>query len=194
MDASLAIIIWLCIVIVSGVIVAYLAHRWGHDPFGWMLLTAVLGPIALIALIGTHQSNRERPRAAVTPSGSTGGAILVAADQKGGEALARHVAAIWRGQDVVVLHVRPHEDRGRADAASDAAPSAVARELEAAGVPSRTETRYGAAGEEIVDCARDIDASLIVVGRRGAGLTRALLGSTSRHVTEQAGRPVAVVG
>jgi nucleotide-binding universal stress UspA family protein len=60
---------------------------------------------------------------------------------------------------------------------------------------SKLLVKEGLPGEVIVDQAREIDADLIVVGtHRGVGgLTRMLLGSTARYVTQHAGCPVLVV-
>jgi nucleotide-binding universal stress UspA family protein len=60
---------------------------------------------------------------------------------------------------------------------------------------SRLLVKEGLPGEVIVDQASEIDADLIVVGtHRGVGgLTRMLLGSTARYVTQHAGCPVLVV-
>ena len=51
-------LVWLLVVFVSGTVVIYLCHRWGHDPFGWMLLTMAMGPIAVVAMLGTRATRR----------------------------------------------------------------------------------------------------------------------------------------
>ena len=58
---------WLLIVVGSMAAIVYLAHRWGHDPFGWSMLAAAMGPIAIVALVGTRGSDVER-RAAHPPT------------------------------------------------------------------------------------------------------------------------------
>ena len=52
---------------------------------------------------------------------------------------------------------------------------------------------YGSPVEEILRCAKQERVEAIIVGRRGAGLTRALLGSVSERVVGQAKQPVVVV-
>ncbi len=56
------------------------------------------------------------------------------------------------------------------------------------------ETRMGDAGAAICQLAAEIDADVVVVGSRGRGaIKRALLGSVSTHVTNNAPCPVVVV-
>jgi nucleotide-binding universal stress UspA family protein len=58
-------------------------------------------------------------------------------------------------------------------------------------------SRRGEAGKVISDCAREIDAGIIVVGRRGAGLMReilsAVVGSVAESVIRQSPCPVLLV-
>ena len=60
---------------------------------------------------------------------------------------------------------------------------------------SKLVVKEGLPGETIVQLAKENEADLIVVGtHRGVGgLTRMLLGSTARYVTQHAGCPVMVV-
>ena len=48
------VLIWALIVIVSMAMSVLLAHRWGRDPFGWAMLAAGMGPMAIVALLGTR--------------------------------------------------------------------------------------------------------------------------------------------
>jgi nucleotide-binding universal stress UspA family protein len=52
---------------------------------------------------------------------------------------------------------------------------------------------YGVPVEEIVEAAKSQGAGMIIIGRRGAGLTKALLGSVSDHVVKHASVPVVVI-
>ena len=198
---------WLIIVLVTMIVVTYLALRWGRDPFGWLLLSAAMGPIAVIALIGTRSADVERQR---RPSVSGGprvaGSTLVIVGSDGsaaGPRIAEHIVRELSGSaDVVLACVLPHEaeptgsEQARRDCEARVAQMAQATldVLKSGGVAARTAVVFGQPGEEIVRFAETCSADLIVVGRRGAGLTKALLGSVSESAVKHARRPVVVVG
>jgi nucleotide-binding universal stress UspA family protein len=56
----------------------------------------------------------------------------------------------------------------------------------------RAEIVYGSPADVLMGMGRDLQASFVVVGSRGAGEER-LLGSTSHHVVHHCERPVVVV-
>jgi nucleotide-binding universal stress UspA family protein len=198
-----ALLIWAAIVVVSMIVVGYLAVRWGRDPFGWLLFAAVMGPIAIIALAGTRQSDREAG-VRLEASGGRDGAdvVLIAAD--GSEPslqAARYVAEHHAGSAAVVLAVLPIERSQRESAAEQAEHERAIEQmtskamdvLRAAGVDVRVEVGYGKPGEVIVGAAEQHKVETIVVGRKGAGLTKALIGSVSDHVVRHADAHVVVV-
>ncbi len=205
MSFAVAALIWAGIVIVSMVIVTYFAARWGRDPFGWALLTAVLGPIAAVGLVGTRQSDVRRPtRYDGETRGAAAASILLGCD--GSEATvraARYVAAMHRPEaEVLLLTVMPHEAQpgaaftgapGEHERRVEQATGEATRILHEAGVRARVIVGYGSPAEEILRCAAQEGVEAIIVGRRGAGLTRALLGSVSERVVGQAKQPVVVV-
>ncbi len=195
-------VIWLIIVLVSMLVVAYLARRWGHDPFGWLILAAAMGPIAIIALVGTRHKNEETARRGAGSVRDDGPVpVIIACD--GSEATsraARYLTSSNPGSRIVLLVVEGHEAEPRTSQESEQQAARVARmvapaeaELKRMGVASETVVVYGKAGEEIVRYADASGATAIVVGRRGAGLSRALLGSASDHVVRNAKQPVVVV-
>lgn len=108
------------------------------------------------------------------------------------------------GADVVVLHLREREIRGRIgalateqpDEADEKVNEAVAK-LEEAGVSAHgvvLETIYGHAAREIVEQTKQRDASIIVMGSRGLSeLASVLVGSTAHKVLHLSDRPVVVV-
>jgi nucleotide-binding universal stress UspA family protein len=197
MSLEAGIIAWLAIVIVTAVVASFLAHRWGRDPFGWVLLSAAMGPIALAGLIGVHSADRARGREGI--ASTKGGAIVVACDGSDVSGrLAQHVlAGTSRDQDIVLLAVLPFDAQqapgGEAEKNAQRMTVGVSDALERDGRSPRVVVRYGQPGEAIVRFADEETASLIVIGRRGSGLTRALLGSVSGHVVQHAKAPVALV-
>jgi nucleotide-binding universal stress UspA family protein len=197
--------VWLAVVIVSGLVVAYLARRWGRDPFGWLILSAAMGPIAIVALVGTRQSDTRRAttRRPGSSASTAGARVLIASDgSAAGPACASYVAgAHGDAGDVIVLAVLPHEARpGRAqrsqldyDERVAASTDSTVDALKAAGISPRRVVAFGAPGEEIVRQADAEAVDLIVVGRRGRGMSKAIFGSTSDYVLKNATRPVTVV-
>ena len=206
MDLIVVLAIWLGIVVVSMLGVSYLALRWGRDPFGWALLSAVLGPIAIIALLGTRHGDAERPSSFDRTRGERPEApqtcVVVGADGSAhSERAAQYIARTHPEADVVLLAVLPAEMRTRSgeqaererEAAVEKMTAGAARTLTDAGLPVRVIAGYGNAAEEIVRLADEENADVIVIGRRGAGLSKALLGSVSDAVVKRSKRPVAVI-
>ena len=118
-------------------------------------------------------------------------------------AAARDLASL-SGGEVWVLHLREREVMPRAgiiDSESgdeaQAQVDAAVNELTKAGVKARgvmRSTIYGYAAREIVDDAKNLDVSAIVMGSRGRGdLAGLVLGSTAHKVIHLADRPVLVV-
>ena len=206
MELVAVIAVWLAIVVVSMIVVSFLAVRWGRDPFGWALLSAVLGPIAIVALAGTHKSDRAhpagfegtRPRA----SGATRCIVAAVDGSAASDRVARYIAQSHpEATDVALLVVLPLEMRTRGSEQQIAEHEATVTKMTAsaerilrdAGVSARVAVGYGAPAEEIVRFADAEDAGVIVIGRRGAGLSKALLGSVSDAVVKQSKRPVALI-
>ena len=197
---------WLIIVLVTMIVVTYLALRWGRDPFGWLLLSAAMGPIAIVGLIGTRRADVERQRRpSVSGAPRVAGSTLIIVGSDGSAAGPRIAAHIVRelsqSTEVVLACVLPLEaEPGRSEPARRDCEARVAQMTQATidvlhsgGVAVRTAVVFGHPGEEIVRLADREQADMIIVGRRGAGLSRALLGSVSDHVVKHATRPVLIV-
>lgn len=197
---------WLIIVLVTMIIATYLALRWGRDPFGWLLLSAAMGPIAIIGLIGTRGADVERQRRpSVSGAPRVAGRTLIIVGSDGsaaGPRIAQHIVrGLSQSAEVVLACVLPHEaepggsEQARRDCEARVAhmTGATLDALNSGGVAARTALVFGHPGEEIVRLADREQADMIIVGRRGAGLSRALLGSVSDHVVKHATRPVLIV-
>jgi nucleotide-binding universal stress UspA family protein len=116
---------------------------------------------------------------------------------------ARDLASLSHGE-VWVLHLREREVLPRAGVIDAEPPGeatsevdAAVEELTKAGINAHGVVRntiYGYAGREIVDEAKNVDASVIIMGSRGRGdLAGLVLGSTAHKVIHLADRPVLVV-
>lgn len=78
------------------------------------------------------------------------------------------------------------------DAGSQAI-EAVRERAEAQNVAVEAHLRHGRAHTEILNCADELDADLIILGTQGrSGIDRVLLGSVAARVVRQSHRPVLV--
>ena len=68
------------------------------------------------------------------------------------------------------------------------------RGIDHRGVKMTSEVRTGRAGPTVVECARDIEADLVVVGSHGrTGVAHLVMGSVAEHVVRHAPCPVLVI-
>jgi nucleotide-binding universal stress UspA family protein len=116
---------------------------------------------------------------------------------------ARDLATLSQGE-VWVLHLREREVMSRAglietesNDEAQAQVEAAVEELTKAGIKAHGVVRntiYGYAAREIVEGAKDLDVSVIIMGSRGRGdLAGLVLGSTAHKVIHLADRPVLVI-
>jgi nucleotide-binding universal stress UspA family protein len=206
-EAFLAVV--LAVNLVCAVIAALVAARWGRDPFSWVLVCAVLGPFGLVALVALRPDTTPRP--APVRTGGTAGPptsrrrILVPVDTSENALPAVEYAkgVVQRsGGQITLLAVFPIE-RADAPGAEPASSRRIEFENECheyfdgpsgllteAGVPYETKVAFGNPADEILRLAHEAPFDLIVIGRRGRGLSKALLGSVSEKVIQNARVPV----
>lgn len=214
MSFELFLAIWLAFNLIFAAACTLLASRWGRDPFGWMLVGAVLGPIGLVVLLADRLRNGERPRPTLAGSGApvqrSGAGVLIAVDgSEMSQEAVRYVVDRFGASlgEATVVGVLPLE---RAEGATseegmprkDLLEEEIERYLGSAcstlresGIACKTVVRFGEPGEQIVGLARELGSSLIVMGRRGRSkAVKLLLGSVSDKVTKEAPCAVTVVG
>ena len=205
MDPTLVVIFvvaWPLIGLVTGV---WMVRR-GHHPL-WVAIAVALGPLS--APIAVERVERHPRLAAVGPEGlpgprpdrTDGVRVLVGMDgsAESERALTQTLEKPPRprppaaGAGQVVCDDDAEDcTQETVEAATErlAATATVGRD---AGVPVRVEVLAGPPGETLRRFAEDQQMDLVVVGRRGRGLTRHLLGSVSAYVVHHSPVPVLVV-
>jgi nucleotide-binding universal stress UspA family protein len=187
--------VWVAVGIVSSVLMG----RRGHDPFGWLVIGMVLGPFSIpIALRSIREERGARARA-FERGGSGGGVIDVLAGVDGstesldavrqaGHLLADRIDRFTLA--AVIGHEGPASGWSReADAvASLRAMAGDLRELDPGIV-----VLEGQPADALAHYATAEGFGLIVVGRRGRGASKAILGSTARRLSERPGVPILLV-
>src|SRR5512133_333163 len=163
-----------------GVLLALAMGRRGHDPFAWWLLGTLLGPLALPLAVAAQQ--RRLDWAWLVRAGRPGRGpvdVLVGLDGSGEAtpAQARARAELERQARLVQLRLSAGHhgpDDGRR----------VPRLVLLTGHPAQALSRLAAEG----------GYDLLVVGSRGAGLSKVLLGSTATTLAAHTKVPVLVAG
>jgi nucleotide-binding universal stress UspA family protein len=212
MSATTALLILAAVWVGVGLLLALVMGRHGHDPFAWWLLGTLLGPLALPLAISAQR--RRRGQAWLVRSGRPGQGpvdVLVGLDGSG-EATAALAAALellgprlGRLTLVTVLELDASVEHDRAQAQARAGLERRGRLVQlrlatgqhgpddgrrvpqlvlAAGHPAQVLSRLAAEG----------GYDLLVVGSRGAGPSKVLLGSTATSLAAHAKVPVLVAG
>lgn len=194
------VVAWLSAGLLSGL---WMARR-GYDPL-WILVALPLGllfvPIAVERMSGRPAGVTTRAGGA-PPAESKPGAgprVLVGLDgsAESEEALTTILHLFGPSCALLmlaeVLHIEATEDSTRADinAASRRLSQAAARVD--CGCAVQTEVLAGAPGSALRQFAEQQDIDILVVGRRGRGLSRLILGSVSADLVEHSSIPVLVV-
>jgi nucleotide-binding universal stress UspA family protein len=195
-----------------GLLLALIMGRHGHDPFAWWLLGTLLGPLALpLAVSAEH---RRGERAWLVRGGRPGRGpvdVLVGLDDSGEAAAALATVLDLLGPRlgrltlVTVLELDASVEHNRAQARARA-------ELERQGrlVQLRLSTHQhgpddgrrvprlvlatGYPTQVLSRLATEGGYDLLVVGSRGAGPSKVLLGSTATTLAAHAKVPVLVAG
>lgn len=205
MDAyrmTVFVVAWVVIGLVTGL---WMVRR-GHDRW-WILIALGLGP--LFVPIALERVERRPRLAASDPDGvlparsetPDGPRVLLGSD---GSPEAQHAlgTALWllgpRCGTLVLAEVVCYEatesDTGVIlEDARNRLAAAAADARAAAGVPVRFEVLAGPPGPTLRQFAVAQDMDLLVVGRRGRGMSARLLGSVSADLVQHASVPVLVV-
>jgi nucleotide-binding universal stress UspA family protein len=184
---------WLAI----GIIVSIGMRRRGHAFFTWWYLGAVLGPLAVPLAIDAIFRERSLAVTAVSaPSKHAGGVdVLAGIDGSATSLAAAHAAVALLGERVnrVTLAAVVDYDAvsgGAADRRAQAEGDLAHAAETLSGLRSEQVILVGAAADALARAARGGGYDLLVVGSRGRGASRALLGSVASHLARGVGIPV----
>lgn len=208
MTATLALLILGMVWLVIGVTTAIVMGRRGHDPFAWLLVGGLLGPLAVpMAVAATRHPGLTGPRRLLTGAPASGrvdllvgidgsvqaAAALDAALEVLGARLGRLTLAAVTDVDATVAHEQ--EEARLCQELQRQADRAQAR-LAAAGVPATAELLLlrGRPAHALLQQAAAGGYGLLAVGTRGAGLTRRLLGSVAESLAAGTTVPVLLAG
>ena len=182
--------VWLTV----GVVLAVIMGRRGHLTFGWGILGATLGPLAPLVALGVARHESEEGPAHLVSAASAGGSVDVLVGIDGspecrvamervvtllGPQLGRLTLATVVPYDDVPVHTRT-------------AIAELDRHARLCGVPAPgEELLHGQPARALTDFAVAGRYGLLVVGSRGGGLAKTVLGSTASALAS--GCPVPVL-
>lgn len=183
---------WLSI----GLALSLVMGRRGHDAFSWLLLGTLFGPLGAIFAVEARGEERTRPQLLARQKSSSDGPVdvLVGVDDSPESRAALLAATELLGRRLgrlTLATVIPYDcgfDRERT------ARAVLERQAEAVGGGPRLELLHGRPAPVLLQRVIDDGYDLLVVGTRGAGLSKAFLGSTAVEVAEWAAVPVLMTG
>lgn len=199
MDGSeivlVVVLVWLAIGLTASVVMG----RRGHDAFGWLVIGMVLGPLAIPIAVRTIREERPIGAREVQAGRAGAGSIDVLVGLDGSEASERALRRSLEllGDRVGRLTLATVLGReGPATGWFDETDAVSAIERIAASLPGHgpgVVVLRGRPADALVRHADEDGAGLLVVGRRGHGATKALLGSTAHRLAQREGVPVLIV-
>jgi nucleotide-binding universal stress UspA family protein len=196
-----------------GLLLALVMGRHGHDPFAWWLLGTLLGPLAIPLALSAERRQAERAQQLRTGVPGRGpvdvlvgldgspeaGAALLTVLELLGPQLGRLTLATVINLDASVEHDRA-KDQARAELLRRA--DQIRMRLWS---PSQDPDEHGRPFPDLIllpgqpakalqRLAAEGAYDLVVVGGRGSGLSKVLLGSTATTLAAQAKVPVLLAG
>jgi nucleotide-binding universal stress UspA family protein len=176
----------------TGLTLSLVMGRRGHDAFAWLILGTLFGPLGVIFAVEARDEEGARPELVSARRATGAGPIDVLAGVDGSpESMSALQAALEllgpRLGRLTLATVIPYDsgfDRRRT------AQSTLEQQAELVGSGPRLELLHGRPAAVLLERAMNDDYDLLVIGTRGAGLSKALLGSTAVDVAEGAKIPV----
>lgn len=188
-------VVWVTI----GITASVLMGRRGHDAFGWLVIGIVLGPVAIPLAVRSIRDERTAVAREVQAAGPGTGTVDVLAGLDGsgtaGEALRRAVHLLGdRIGRLTLAGVVGHEDP--ATGWSREADAVSALRGTANEVPEHEPgivVLHGRPADALARYAAEQGFEMVVVGRRGRGASKAVLGSTAKRLSERSEVAVLIV-
>jgi nucleotide-binding universal stress UspA family protein len=184
-------VVWVAI----GIALSLVMGRRGYDAWGWLIVGAVLGPLAIVLAL-TTRPDPSAPTRAISTGHSVGDHVDVLVGVDGSpqsEAALRGVAALFgdRLGRLAVATVVPHDATGETERAANAL---VARVPDGVGAKIERIVLRGRPPTALREQAAVGEYDVIAIGRVGHGLSKALLGSTASRMAHATERPVLLFG
>ena len=207
MSITVALLLAAAVWLATGLVLSVAMGRRGHDPFVWWLLGTLLGPLALALAIPQARRRPSQRTRVVRPAadhglvdvliGLDGSAHAEAALQSALELLGGRLGRVTLAT-VMPLDDSPQQrlDRSAAMERLERAGARVAMAGSAdhpRGAPELV-LLSGRPADELERRAIEDGYGLLVVGARGAGLSKTLLGSTATELAARGRVPVLVAG
>lgn len=182
----------------SGLGTAYLLARFGHRDPAWIIVCVVLGPLSLPIMLDRMERVPRPVSSHVRATRAVGGVrVVVGVDgSEGSEQALRSVVRAFAGAPVHFVLVEVVDFDAAARSAADGETARAERRLagfeaEFASVES-THVIAGRPAPALARTASEQSANLIVVGRRGRGMSVRLLGSVAEAILRETDLPVLV--
>jgi nucleotide-binding universal stress UspA family protein len=191
---SVIAIIWVAI----GFVLAVVMGRRGHNGFGWLVTGTLLGPFGIVlAVDASRHTEQLKPlpvRDAAPVIAGTGPVdVLVGADGSPESEAAMVSVVALLGDRLGRLTLATVVPYGDIPAPERQATDAL-RGLKARAPAADLAVLHGHPSAALRQCAVEGGYQLIVVGTRGKGLTRGILGSAATELARDCGIPVMLVG
>ncbi|MEW6470883.1 MAG: universal stress protein [Actinomycetota bacterium] len=179
-----------------GLTLSLVMGRRGHDAFSWLVLGTLFGPLGAISAAEAGRGEHPGPElvAQRTASGPGPVDVLAGVDGSPESRAALHAATTLLGPRLgrlTLATVVPYD--GGADHERTAR-AALEHEAELLGGGPRLELLHGRPAPELLQRAVEDGYDLLVIGSRGAGVSKTLLGSTAADLARSAKVPVLLMG
>ena len=200
MSPTLSLLIIFMSFVAIGVAASIFMGRRGHNPFAWLILGAILGPLVIPVIAVAVHEEKMRQRSEVVGGVSAGGAVdvLVGIDGSAESEAALHAAAALFGPLIGRLTLVTVEDFDTAGSRTPPelerrAAETLERAVRSIEPPPSAVILTGRPADALARYAADEGYEVISIGRRGRGTSKAVMGSTASRLARGADVPVLVV-